>query len=100
MVTAAGTPGKLGFGDSLPLPEAGTETWEQAWRYLEESPNVSQLTSPETALACLGEIRKHCPALACGLETALLDLECRQTGKPMARLIDPRASQEVRHRDR
>ena len=86
--------GRIGFGDTAPLPEAGSENSTQAEAWLaRELPRQVGLTA-ERALAQLPPVADH-PAARCGLETALLDLQAQRLDLPLARLLNPQAGLRV-----
>ncbi|NEX22703.1 o-succinylbenzoate synthase [Thiorhodococcus mannitoliphagus] len=63
-----------GFGDCAPLPEAGTETLEQAEQQLPELQERLRGTKPESLMEEIGSELDALPATRFALECALLDL--------------------------
>lgn len=88
LVELTATGGLRGYGDSAPLPEAGSENLPTADAWLQGELSRLPGATPEQALARLPP-PSNCPAARCGLETALLDLQARQRGLPLARLLNP-----------
>lgn len=73
-----------GYGECAPLPSAGTERPETADRLLADLPRAFHgVDELRGRLAGLGSA----PALRCGLETALLDLEARDRHLPLRHLL-------------
>ena len=86
--------GRTGFGDTAPLPEAGSENLSRAETWLARELSRQVGLSAEQALALLPPAGEH-PAARCGLETALLDLQAQRAGLPLASLLNPRAALQV-----
>jgi o-succinylbenzoate synthase len=87
--------GRCGHGDAAPLPAAGTETAPESRAWLDERlPRMIGL-SPAPACRALPPASGH-PAARCGLETALLDLQGKQQGLPLYRLLGGEPGQAVR----
>lgn len=93
-LVAATAEGFTGWGDCAPWPAAGTESEAEAARWLGRAASeLSDVPLPE-ALARLD--RSACtPAARCGLETALLDLQARLAGLPLAAWLAPRPRPRV-----
>lgn len=87
--------GRCGYGDAAPLPAAGTETAAESRAWLEEQLPGWVGRSPEAALRTLPAAGGR-PAARCGLETALLDLQARQQGVPLYRLLGGETVRPVR----
>jgi len=87
--------GTVGWGETTPFQEAGTEHPREAKAWLEETlPELAGFT-PEQALEQLPPAAAAPPAARCGVETALLDLAAKSTGVPIARLLAADAAQSV-----
>lgn len=83
-----------GYGDCAPLPEAGTETAEQAESWLQQQlPQIQGLDANEA----LQRLPHHTdsPAARCGLEVALLDLIARQQNLPLSKILAPNAANSI-----
>ncbi|MDH5570864.1 MAG: o-succinylbenzoate synthase [Gammaproteobacteria bacterium] len=88
------------YGDCAPLPQAGTETLEQAQSWLiEKTKNIRHVN----AQSVLSEIKQYnfsnsinCPAAYCGLETALLDLMAQTDNISLARYLDNNAVTRIK----
>ncbi|RTZ78129.1 MAG: o-succinylbenzoate synthase [Gammaproteobacteria bacterium] len=82
--------GHRGFGECAPLPETGTENHRAAERQLA---GLAAGNLP----AATDELARHTPAVSCGIEMALLDLEARRQGVALRRLLvrSPAASFRV-----
>ena len=78
--------GLRGFGECAPLPETGTENFQAAERQLAWLAAGGFLES-ERLNALMDGLARRTPAVSCGLETALLDLEARRQGIPLRRLL-------------
>lgn len=87
--------GRTGFGECTPLPEAGTETLDQAEARLE--PWLRALAGRYVAdtLTFLGGRGGDRPAARCALETALCDLMAQAAGLPLARWLNAAAPLSV-----
>jgi o-succinylbenzoate synthase len=83
--------GTRGFGECAPLPQAGTEDMTAAAAALEALAVLSYRNS-EALRAELEALPRELPAVACGLETALLDLESRGQGLPLRTLLTASAA--------
>lgn len=87
--------GHIGYGECAPLPQAGTEShdeagaWLSRWRDAADGAHRSHL---ETALTTTTAP----PAARCAIECALLDLRASATGRPMARCLDIAAPDRVK----
>lgn len=75
-----------GYGECAPLPEAGTETFEQAGAVLKTICSDCGGGSVASAAARL-EGLSATPAVRCALETALLDLCAQQSAMPLSRWL-------------
>jgi o-succinylbenzoate synthase len=89
-----------GYGDCAPMPEAGTETRASAERRLRHwCEFVHALTdnSPvEHTLGALPDLEPSpTPSADCAVESALLDLQARQLGLPLRRLLNPNARADI-----
>ena len=83
--------GVTGRGECAPLPAAGTECEAEAHAALQGL--CRRRSWPPAALAARREELVHRnPAVACALETALLDLQARVQGVPLRRLLLPTAA--------
>jgi o-succinylbenzoate synthase len=78
--------GIRGFGDCAPLPEAGTETTEQAEHRLDYWRDRA-VDGADALLAALAAGHSPAPAADCAVEAALLDLDARRRGLPLRRLL-------------
>ena len=76
--------GRIGLGDCAPLPAAGTESAETARRELERARDRWPGGGAAEALLGLDGWGPRSPAARCALETALLDLQARQSGCTLA----------------
>jgi o-succinylbenzoate synthase len=94
-LVVVGCTGRWGYGDCAPLPEAGTESLEAAWRALSVWRDRLSGQSISEALESLSGTAGLAPAAAFALECALLDLESRRRGLPLRRLLSPEASDWV-----
>jgi len=86
--------GWCGYGECAPLVEAGTESMRTAGKVLQRL--TSQLQDSGTTTGWLESIRKEAPAVCCGLETAMLDLDSRKRDITMRRLLDAGATDSFR----
>ena len=94
-LVVAGCAGSWSYGDCAPLPEAGTESLETAWRALSVwRDRLSGQSIPQALESLLGS-DGLAPAAAVALECALLDLESRLRGLPLRRLLNPEASDSI-----
>jgi o-succinylbenzoate synthase len=94
-LVVASCAGRWGYGDCAPLPEAGTESLETAWRALSVwQDRLSEHPIPQ-ALGSLSGTAGLAPAAAFALECALLDLESRLRGLTLRRLLIPEATASV-----
>lgn len=84
--------GRIGWGDCGPMPEIGTETWEAASRLLPGVLADLNGREPEDATR---RVPDDAPAVRCALETALCDLSARTSGHPLARGMNPSATDNV-----
>ena len=75
-----------GFGECAPLPAAGTEATQAAKSAL-SSLAEGGFDEPERLHALADALTRRTPAVACALESALLDLEARTQGIPLCRLL-------------
>ncbi len=82
-----------GWGECAPLPAAGTETEALAARRLADLADWGGTETEAWTLATAW--RDETPAVACALETALLDLSARRQGLPLRRLLEPEAADRV-----
>ena len=94
IVTAEDDDGRRGYGDCAPL--TGTETEAQAQDWLNRQRPGWAGVRGDTAILTLATPDDSPPAARCGLETALLDLLCRQHRLPLYRWLEPKASASVR----
>jgi o-succinylbenzoate synthase len=95
LIRLRSTDGPAGFGESAPLPGAGTETWDQAVAVLRDLPRRlagQQITTAWHELSAL----ESTPSVRCALETALLDLIARYRGRSISRLLNADSSRQVR----
>jgi o-succinylbenzoate synthase len=87
--------GVRGVGECAPMPEAGTETMQQAAVNLRD--RVDRLAG-----LTLGQLwddleaEPPSPAARCGLECAVVDLAARRRGIAVARLLNPAAGSTVK----
>lgn len=95
LVSASDGSGCIGAGDCAPFPEAGTESREQASEFLQNGQIRNLPGDQDAQLSLVREYRTTHPAIACGLETALLDLYCQQSGRALARHLHPRAARVI-----
>lgn len=95
LISLTDTNGHTGYGDAAPLPEIGTETLQQAEAWL--NPQLSTLLGgePEKCLHTLPCAATR-PASRFGLETALLDLQAKQRGIPLYRLLTSEKPEAIR----
>lgn len=92
--------GMHGYGDCAPMPEAGTETWASAERRLHHWREFVQgLTDADRVARSLGALPvlgpSPAPSADCAVESALLDLQARQLGLPLRRLLNPDARADI-----
>ncbi|VAX07455.1 O-succinylbenzoate synthase [hydrothermal vent metagenome] len=86
--------GHVGLGDCAPLPEAGTESWQQAETQLAERLPLFRRAEPELLLAELDACQPT-PAARCGLEMALVDLLAQQKNISVAKWLNADARDSV-----
>ncbi len=86
--------GHVGLGDCAPLPEAGTESRQQAEAQLAASIPLFNGAEPESLLAEL-DLCLPTPAARCGLEMALIDLLARQKNISVAQWLNTDARDSV-----
>ena len=96
----ASADGIHGYGDCGPMPEAGTEAWASAERRLRHwCEFVHALTDTDPVARTLGALPDSepspTPSADCAVEGALLDLQARQRGLPLRRLLDPDARADI-----
>ena len=97
----ASADGIHGYGDCAPMPEAGTETCALAERRLRHwCELVHALTDNDPIERILGALPDLEPSPTptradCAVECALLDLQARQRGLPLRRLLDPDARVDI-----
>lgn len=89
-----------GFGDCAPLPAAGTETLAAAERRLGHWQNSVQAAMGNDAMTSLLDALSRAapsvtPCADCAVETALLDLQARQQGLPLRRLLNADAGTDI-----
>ena len=89
-----------GFGDCAPLPAAGTETLAAAERRLGHWQDSGQAAMGNNAMTSLLDALSRAapsvtPCADCAVETALLDLQARQQGLPLRRLLTADAGAEI-----
>jgi len=94
-LVCAGAEGLHGYGDCAPLPEAGTETEEQAGLALTLWRSLVLGRSPAQALADLDQDPASAPAARHALECALLDLSAQGAGLPLRHWFDPGAPNQI-----
>ncbi|MBI4754991.1 MAG: o-succinylbenzoate synthase [Betaproteobacteria bacterium] len=87
--------GRSGWGECAPLPEAGTESAEQAQNRLEPWIGSLKWRDVGETLDFIAGRGFDCPAARCALETALCDLASQQAELPLARWLDPAATRSV-----
>jgi o-succinylbenzoate synthase len=87
--------GRNGYGDAAPLPAAGTEPAIRTRTWLDARLPALIGRTPQQAQRELTAHGGH-PAARCGLETALLDLQARQQGMPLYRLLGAETVRPVR----
>jgi L-alanine-DL-glutamate epimerase-like enolase superfamily enzyme len=78
--------GTTGIGEASPFPSLGDGTVADVVALL-EARAAAVLTDPERALAVLEARAPGVAALRCAVDAALLDLEARRRGIPVARLL-------------
>ncbi|MCW9024286.1 MAG: o-succinylbenzoate synthase [Gammaproteobacteria bacterium] len=87
LIVISSDTGLRGYGDCAPMPEAGTETKEQAQICLHEKIKAESGNRVDTVFESLALI-SDCPATRCGLETALLDVLSKNSGLPLYRYLN------------
>ena len=95
LVRLADTNGVIGWGETTPFPEVGTESPRRAKKWLETALTGLAGMAPERALEDLPPAAAAPPAARCGVETALLDLAAKGTGVPLARLLATDAAESI-----
>ena len=83
-----------GYGECAPLAGTGTESPQSACKLLQRL--ATHLAAAADPQALLESVPDGTPAVRCGLETALLDLESRRLGIPLRRLLDAEAADSIR----
>jgi o-succinylbenzoate synthase len=95
LIRLRSTDGLSGYGESAPLPGAGTETREQASAALRDLPG----TLARRRIAVVSDVLdalEATPSVRCALETALLDLIARYRGRSVSVLLNTDSSRRVR----
>lgn len=87
LVQVSTTNGVMGWGETTPFPEMGTESPRQAQARLEAAVAGLAGMTPGQALNDLPPASAAPPAARCGVETALLDLAAKCAGVPLARFL-------------
>ena len=82
--------GAVGWGDCAPLPEAGTESADEAKKWLHAI--LPRLAKTDPGNAPLDDAP---PATRCALQTASLDLCARAAGASLAHFLTPAAAKRV-----
>ena len=88
LISTTNNSGLTGFGDCAPLPAAGTESHEAAASCLDKNALPTGLPIPD-------ELASRCPAAACGIEMALLDLASKSVSVPLSRYLNRSAAKSV-----
>ena len=96
VLSIAASDGTEGYGEALPLPEAGTENHDDCHNALMQIVERLKEIDPEKALLDLPGWAPGSPAARCAAETALLGLLSKQSGLSPARWLNPRAADTVR----
>lgn len=92
------TDGLAGLGEASPLPAFGGGTVGDARALLRKlGPALAgtQIEQAEAVLAAVGKHRPGAAAVACAVDTALLDLNGRSAGRPVAALLGGRPGRAV-----
>ena len=89
-----GDDGESGIGEASPFPALGDGTLADTLALLEAHASAI-LADPEAALAALPERGPGVMALRCALDTALLDLDGKRGGVPIAALLAEHPAAEV-----
>ena len=91
-IIVLGSEGISGFGDCAPLPSAGTETWQQAKDWFCQ--NLQRLSGKSA-----DEIKQLLPtfprAVACGLDTALIDMLSQAENTSISKWLNPGSEDKV-----
>lgn len=87
--------GHQGRGEVAPLEEIGTETIEAAEHKL-QSLSALHYSSCEQLLQWIEPLREHYPALCCGIEGAVLQLQSAQRGLSLRQLLNRNSATQVR----
>lgn len=95
LIEICSSDGLKAYGDCAPLPVMGTETLDQASRWLSDKLSMWEGISLETGLEKISTIPQRLSATRCALELALLDLQAQQAGLPLARCLNPNAATSV-----
>lgn len=94
LVAITDNTGRVGYGDCSPPPSASDEQRQAAAAALARLADALTGLDPAPALERLAAVDAPAPA-RCALETALLDLQARAGGVPLARLLNPDAAATV-----
>jgi len=85
-----------GYGEALPLSEAGTEDHNACHQALERLAEALRNADPAHMLDRLSEIAPDCPAARCAAETALVQILAEFDGKPVPLWLNEKAAQTVK----
>jgi len=88
--------GHEGYGEALPLTEAGTEDHNACHQALERLAEAIRNADPSDMLERLVEIAPDCPAARCAAETALVQILAESDDKPVPLWLNKSAAQTVR----
>ena len=84
-----------GIGDCAPLPSVGTETYQQAANWLQHHSFRFNGIGSDDLLIYLDNQDDIPPAVRCGIETAAIDLLCKQNGHSISQWLNPEALDKV-----
>ncbi|MBK1623825.1 o-succinylbenzoate synthase [Afifella marina] len=93
-LVALASDGIVGFGDCAPLPSSGEKGHAETFRALDEALRALAGEELEPLSGGLGE-RIAQPQVRWAVETALLDLQAKQNGLPLHRLLRQNSVSEV-----
>ena len=96
VLSIAASDGTEGYGEALPLPEAGTENHDNCHSALMQIVERLKGKTPEAALEELPDWAPKQPAARCAAETAVLGLLSKQSGVSPAQSLNPQAAETVK----
>jgi len=97
IISLKSSSGKIGIGDVSPLPEFGSETYEQAEQRIASikiAIRVGREGIKQSLKNLLSDFNSH-PALKHGLEQAIINLICNESDISIAELLELRLKKEI-----